>query len=252
MIGKRDDVAVAMPLFNEGDGIRETLIDLDSEFHAAGITATYLIQDDCSTDDSLIVLERLSPTLNGRVVVKTNEVNLRHGPTTRRAYLRALEVQCDVVVQLDSDGQFDAREVAQMVELFSDDKSIDLLIGARKQRSDPWYRILITRSLLVLLYFRFGILSVDSNSPIRIARSGALRSALDNLPENVLTPNILLTVYFHKNKFKVKYVPTKHRVRRGVNEEGTMWQNSGKTIRVPSSLIKFCWASLRQLLSYGG
>lgn len=239
-----------MPLFNEADGIGETLVDLDSELHAAAVTATFLIQNDCSTDSSMLVLEKLQPTLHGRLLVETNLTNLRHGPTTRRSYHRALQEQCDAVVQLDSDGQFDAKEVSQMLTTFLNDNSIDLLIGARKQRTDMWYRLFVTFSVRLILFFRFGIFSPDPNSPIRIFRPNRLVSALKTLPENVFTPNILLTVYFHKSKLKIKYVPTNHRVRRGIGSEGTMWGASKNVMRPPRSLVKLCWAALGQLLVY--
>ena len=241
-------IAIAMPLYNEADGIAETLTDLDSEFHKAGLRSTFFIQNDCSTDSSLAEIERLRGLLHGLVLVETNLRNLRHGPTTRRAYQRAIESGSDVVVQLDSDGQFDAADVAAMVNLLLKDSGLALLIGSRKHRTDPWYRKLVTRSLQIVLAIRFGVFSADPNSPIRVARTNALRQGLNTLPEDVLTPNVLLTVYFHRSGHRVEYVPATHRIRRGTTSIGTMWSGHRLNVLIPRSLIVLCWNAAKQVL----
>ena len=241
-------IAIAMPLYNEADGISETLTDLDAEFNKIGLSATFFIQNDCSTDSSLAEIEVLRGRLHGLVLVETNLRNQRHGPTTRRAYQRAVESGSEVVVQLDSDGQFDTTDVAEMVNILLNDSGLDLLIGSRKRRTDPWYRKLVTRSLQILLAIRFGVFSADPNSPIRVARTNALRQGLNTLPEDVLTPNVLLTVYFHRSGHRVKYRPTTHRIRRGSTSIGTMWSGHRLNVLIPKSLIMLCWNAAKQVL----
>ena len=243
-------VAIAMPLYNEEDGIEDTLLELDLALHQVGAQCSYFIQNDCSTDCSLGALERLEKVLAGTIFVETNPTNLRHGPTTLRAYRRATQSDCDVVIQLDSDGQFKSSEVAMMLERFASSHDVDLIIGARKSRTDPWYRQVVTRSLRILLLFRFGIRSVDPNSPIRIARRQDLTALLNYLPTNPVIPNIMLTVLFHKHKKIVRYTPTSHLARRGNDQIGTMWSGDHSLRTIPKSLISLCVMATRQLFRW--
>ena len=236
-----------MPLYNEADGIADTLVELDSELHKVGVSIVYVVQNDCSTDKSIEALEGVRHRIHGSLDLESNCKNLRHGPTTRRAYERAILTSPDVVIQLDSDGQFVATDISKMLKTFLLDPSIDSLIGARTERTDPWFRKIVTLCVRVLFKLRFRVNSLDPNSPIRIIRPEQLKEALVAIPQDVLTPNILLTLYFHR-RGRVIYVPTVHRVRRGNHATGTMWDSSKKLIFVPRSLLRFCISAARQLL----
>ena len=45
-------ISVAMPIFNESDGIAETLTSIDAAFRDSGATVTVCIQNDVSTDNT--------------------------------------------------------------------------------------------------------------------------------------------------------------------------------------------------------
>ena len=237
-----------MPLFNEEDGIESTLQDLDRELHRLEVKCFYFIQNDCSTDLSLQILKRLEPALLGSLEIESNNTNLRHGPTTRRAYVRAAKSECEIIIQLDSDGQFDPSEIATMLNLFISTKSADLLIGARRNRTDPWFRKIITGGLRLLILLRFGFNSPDPNSPIRFVRKQTLRPMIDCLPLNVFTPNILLTILYHKRYKNIFYIPINHTVRRGVSKTGTMWTQPRFKLMIPRSLLKLCFAATKQVV----
>jgi len=50
------NISVAMPIFNESDGIAETLTSIDAAFRHSGATVTICVQNDVSTDNTLEVL----------------------------------------------------------------------------------------------------------------------------------------------------------------------------------------------------
>ena len=103
-------ISIAMPIFNESDGIAETLTSIDGAFRDSGAIVTVCIQNDVSTDNTLHVLTELATSLQLNIAVETNQQNSGHGPTTFAAYRRALNTGCSIVMQLDSDGQFEATE----------------------------------------------------------------------------------------------------------------------------------------------
>jgi len=107
-------ISMAMPIFNESDGIAETLTSISEAFRNSGATITMCIQNDVSTDNTLQVLAELATTLQLNISVVTNQQNLGHRPTAFNAYRRALSTGSSIVMQLDSDGQFDATELPQL------------------------------------------------------------------------------------------------------------------------------------------
>ena len=52
-------MSVAMPIFNESDGIAETLNSIDEAFRSGGATVTMCIQNDVSTDNTLQRVSRI-------------------------------------------------------------------------------------------------------------------------------------------------------------------------------------------------
>lgn len=240
-------IAIAMPIFNEADGIEETLTSIDSSFYELGAQVLLFIQDDVSTDNTLDVLNRLSQSLHMSIDVKTNEKNMGHGPTTFAAYHRAICSGAPIVMQLDSDGQFDARELPILCNKIANGN--DVVIGVRNNRKDPWFRKILTFVLRNFLRVRYFGKFPDPNSPIRVYSTSTLTSLLRELPSEPLIPNIYLSVLSVQQKLKVAYIPVSHRERRGDESTGTMWQSSSQWKKI-GRLLKFCRRSFQQLLSF--
>jgi len=235
----KNSVAIAMPIYNEADGISESLSMLDEVFCARNFGVVLFIQNDVSTDQTLAKIEELSPRLNMNVFVETNRVNLGHGPTTWAAYQRALASSCAIVVQLDSDGQYDPAQIPKLIETCIENESV--VIGVRRFRVDPWYRKVITRALRFYLLFRFQLRCSDPNSPVRVYPARTLEKLLNQVPKNPLIPNIYLSIISSLQEITVTELPIDHRVRRGDISIGTMWSETTKKQRlIPKKLIRFC------------
>jgi len=240
-------ISVAMPIFNESDGIAETLTSIDEAFRNSGATVTMCIQNDVSTDNTLQVLTEIATTLQLNIAVETNKQNQGHGPTTFAAYQRALSSGSSVVMQLDSDGQFDATELPILCSAIAEGKEV--VIGIRSNRVDPWFRKFLTYLLRNFLRARYLGRFPDPNSPIRAYSASALGPMLDKLPNEPLIPNIYLSILAVRKKLDVSYIHVSHRERRGSQSTGTMWQSSNQWQKI-KRLLKFCRKSFRQLLSF--
>jgi len=131
-------VGIAMPIFNESDGISTTLRTLDQVLSAGGFMVELFIQDDCSTDQTEEVIKTIAPDLKMAVHLRKNESNIGHGPTTFEAYQRAANSNNAIILQLDSDGQFDPRELPLVIDSVNDQHQVAL--GIRVARTDPWFR----------------------------------------------------------------------------------------------------------------
>jgi undecaprenyl-phosphate 4-deoxy-4-formamido-L-arabinose transferase len=240
-------ISIAMPIFNESDGIAETLTSIDEAFRDSGATVTMCIQNDVSTDNTLQVLAELSTTLQLNIAVETNKQNQGHGPTTFAAYQRALNSGSSIVMQLDSDGQFDATELPMLCSAIAEGKEV--VIGIRSNRVDPWFRKFLTYLLRNFLRARYLGRFPDPNSPIRAYSASVLSPMLSELPNEPLIPNIYLSILAVRKKLNVKFVPVSHRERRGGQTTGTMWQSSNQWQKI-KRLLKFCRKSFQQLLSF--
>ena len=241
------NISVAMPIFNESDGIAETLTSIDAAFRHSGATVTLCIQNDVSTDNTLQVLAELSTTLQLNIAVETNQQNQGHGPTTFAAYQRALNTGSSVVMQLDSDGQFVATELPMLCSVIASGKEV--VIGVRSSRVDPWFRKFVTFLLRNFLRARYFGRFPDPNSPVRAYSASILSSMLSELPNEPLIPNIYLSILAVRKKLNVEFVPVSHRERRGSESTGTMWQSANQWTKI-ARLLKFCRKSFRQLLSF--
>jgi undecaprenyl-phosphate 4-deoxy-4-formamido-L-arabinose transferase len=240
-------ISIAMPIFNESDGIAETLTSIDEAFRDSGATVTMCIQNDVSTDNTLQVLAELSTTLQLNITVETNKQNQGHGPTTFAAYQRALNSGSSIVMQLDSDGQFDATELPMLCSAIAEGKEV--VIGIRSNRVDPWFRKFLTYLLRNFLRARYLGRFPDPNSPIRAYSASVLSPILSELPNEPLIPNIYLSILAVRKKLNVEFVPVSHRERRGSESTGTMWQSANQWTKI-ARLLKFCRKSFRQLLSF--
>jgi undecaprenyl-phosphate 4-deoxy-4-formamido-L-arabinose transferase len=240
-------ISIAMPIFNESDGIAETLTSIDEAFRDSGATVTMCIQNDVSTDNTLQVLAELSTTLQLNIAVETNKQNQGHGPTTFAAYQRALNSGSSIVMQLDSDGQFDATELPMLCSAIAEGKEV--VIGIRSNRVDPWFRKFLTYLLRNFLRARYLGRFPDPNSPIRAYSASVLSPMLSELPNEPLIPNIYLSILAVRKKLNVEFVPVSHRERRGSESTGTMWQSANQWTKI-ARLLKFCRKSFRQLLSF--
>jgi glycosyltransferase involved in cell wall biosynthesis len=240
-------ISIAMPIFNESDGISETLTSIDEAFRHSGATVTLCIQNDVSTDNTLHAIGELATTLQLNIAVETNQLNMGHGPTTFTAYQRAIDTGSSIVMQLDSDGQFVATELPMLCSAIASGK--EAVIGIRNSRVDPWFRKFLTYLLRNFLRARYMGRFPDPNSPIRAYSTSVLGPMLDKLPSEPLIPNIYLSILAVRKKIDISYIHVSHRERRGGQTTGTMWQSSNQWQKI-KRLLKFCRKSFRQLLSF--
>ncbi len=235
---------VAMPIYNEADGIEETLCALSSALKESNFSFGFVIQNDASTDATLDVLAMVKSKLDLDLYIESNSSNLGHGPTTLRAYERATEHDPRVIMQLDSDGQFDARETVELCTAVIN--GYDAAIGVRRNRTDPFFRKIITIGLRVALKIAFRGVYQDPNSPIRAYDPANLRRLLTGIPKQPQIPNIYLTVLQNLSDMKLFFKVVTHKERAGTISTGTMWQAKSR-VRQFVKLVKFCRLALLEL-----
>ncbi len=231
-----------MPLFNEADGITDT-IGVVRQALESSFDVLLIIQDDCSTDASRAILDEIVQTDNFKISIESNLKNSGHGPTLVRAYQRAVQSNPEFVMQLDSDGQFCREDIENLLKGLLTGTSA-FVVGCRKNRRDPWFRRATTKASRFLVFLLSCRLKLDPNSPIRGFNQSILKEVLPQVPELSLVPNIQLTLLILKRNVNFATFDVIHRERRGNSPTGTMW-GSGSQIR---KMLKFFRFSLRALI----
>ena len=118
----RDDfepsVTVVIPMYNEGEAIRETLHSLLASDYPREKLKIYCV-DDCSTDNSYEIAREVARNSGGVLQVLRNRVNLGKRRSINRA-VRATDAE--IIVSVDSDVVVDADAIRQLTRRFVDDR----------------------------------------------------------------------------------------------------------------------------------
>lgn len=243
----KPSVAVAIPAYNEADGIGGFLEEIDRALSPHVSSLRLIVVDDASTDRTPEVLEQVATRLQGSLEVVRNQVNSGHGPSVQTAYRRALEAGAEYVLQVDGDGQFLGSDLRRVLVLLIDEAHA--VSGVRRFRQDPWFRMAMTRLVRSYVHHGFGVSARDPNCPLRGYEAALLTELLGLLPRECLVPNLYLTVVAARRGLALLEVDVSHRVRRGGSAEGSTWARGARS-PVPWRLVRFSFAALSESRSF--
>lgn len=223
-------LSIIIPCYNEEEIIEKVVRSYYNQVIDKIRGAEIIVVNDCSTDRTAQILKDLKKKLPRLKVLKP-PVNGGHGKAIRLGYEAA---QKKYVFQVDGDNQFKPQDFWKLYQ-FKDD--YDFILGARQNRSDPLYRLVLTRIIRFTNLFLFGVWIKDANCPFRLIKKEVLIDLLKPIDPEALAPNIKLAIIAKKKKFKIKEVPVFHRPRK-----------TGKISIVSWKLIRFSLKGLTQLL----
>lgn len=243
----KPSVAVAIPAYNEADGIAGFLQEIDKALTPHVEALRLVVVDDASTDGTAVAVRAAAPRLAATVEVVSGSQNRGHGPSLMAAYRMALDGDPDYVLQVDGDGQFHGGDLRRVVVLLMDDAHA--VSGVRRFRVDPWFRMTMSRLVRHYVSVAFGVAARDPNCPLRGYEATLLRQLLTELPADCPIPNLYLTILACRRGVPLLEVDVSHRVRRGVGAQGTMWRRGGYS-PVPIRLVRFSATALLDSLRF--
>ena len=121
---------IGIPAFNEEKNIASIILKLKK------VTDHIIVCNDGSTD----MTEEISKELD--VIVINHSRNMGYGSAIRSIFLKAKELQADILVTFDADGQHRVEDIQSVTQPIIDNKA-DIVIGSRflENKSDiPEYR----------------------------------------------------------------------------------------------------------------
>ncbi len=155
------ELSLVLPCYNEEPNIENTIRGAVSWFEKAGIDGEIIAVNDGSGDGTGSILERLQEEIPFLRTV-THEKNMGYGATLRDG--------CDAATKhhigfMDSDGQFHAEEMGELIPHLSDFR---IVAGVRKKRADPWNRKLNAWLYGLLIRIILGVKKKDINCALVI------------------------------------------------------------------------------------
>ncbi len=223
-----------MPVYNEEEILEKTVREHYSEIIEAIPGSEFIIVDDCSTDDSPVILKRLEKELPGIKVLRP-EQNGGHGKALRLAFENASR---DLIFHTDSDYQNNPKD---FWKLYAEIDNYDLIIGYRSSRHDPIHRLMITRIVRLVSLVSFGSYIKDANSPFKLIKKECLTDCLASIDPEAFAPSILLALTAKWKGYRLLELPVEHFERK-----------TGKVSIANWKIIKACLISFSDTIKLRG
>lgn len=202
------DVLIVIPAFNESEAIADVIRDVLAAVPEAGC----LVVDDGSRDNTAAVAKAAGAT------VLELPVNLGVGGAMRLGFTYAVSAGYSAVIQVDGDGQHDARDLPELIAALD---SADLVIGARfagKGSYDvrgprKWAMV----ALSTILSRSAGATLNDTTSGFRASGPRAVALFAQHYPAEYLGDTVESLVIAIRAGMRVRQVPVEMRPRQGGN-----------------------------------
>jgi len=151
-------ITIGIPAYNEEKNIASIITKLKK------ITDSIIVCDDGSSD----MTSKISQDLGARVV--THEKNMGYGAAIKSIFLKAKQIQPDILVTFDADGQHNVEDIEKVIEPVQKSTS-DIVIGSRflnkKNKEIPRYRKVGIKTITGLTNTLTGTKISDAQSGFR-------------------------------------------------------------------------------------
>ncbi len=186
---------IVMPVYNEQGCIETVIFQWKAIFNDLKIEHYFVIVNDGSTDQTGIILERISAMMPEQMIV-LDQPNQGHGRAVRSGYEYAVQNRAEWILQIDSDGQCDPADFFKFWECRHQSISV---FGKREKRKDSLVRIILSRCCAVLVLCCTHTWIADANVPFRLIPGPVLARFLACIPKQVCLQNIALSICIRKS-----------------------------------------------------
>lgn len=221
-------VLIIIPAYNEAGNIT----DLIKNIHALFPYIDYLVINDCSTDNTEIILEDLGASY------MSNPINLGIGGTVQGGYIYAMKNGYDIAVQVDGDGQHDIAYLKALIEPI-EQKEADIVIGSRfieRQgfQSSVGRRVGIN-FLSTLIKICTGVKVKDVTSGFRAVNRKFIEIYANDYPQDYPEPEAIVSGILRGGR--VKEIPVIMRERAEGISSINLWKSIYYMIKVSMAII---------------
>ena len=214
------EITLALPAYNEGQNILAVLEDCRQVLADMGRTWEILVIDNHSSDDTAPrVREYMARQANVRLVVHGE--NRMYSGSCRTALQ---EARGAFIAIMDSDGQMDPRDLAPMLAKL--EQGTDVVFGWRRQRHDPFFRLVISLFFNGLGKWHLGYPLHDLNCGLRMFTRAYCAKAEIRHTINMVNPELYVRARQHG--FRIDEMAVRHMAR----QAGKTSHNLGRLWRI--------------------
>lgn len=187
-------VSILMPAYNEAQNIEKVVCKCIETLDKLKLKGEVVVTNDGSIDNTKDILNNLKKEITNLVVVH-HEKNMGYGAALYNAINAS---KGDIIVTIDSDGQFNIEELPLLLNLYQ--KGYKIVAGFRKEKKDSFLKVLANKILSLLTNCMFGLKLKDANCAFKLYE-GSLIRALKIESKGFQTPTEILV------KFKILGYP---------------------------------------------
>jgi len=189
-------ITVGIPAYNEEKNITKIISQIKE------ITSSIIVCDDHSTDDTNKIVKSLG------VDVVTHSKNMGYGEAIKSIFAKAREIDSDVLVTMDADGQHRIEDLKKILEPVLSG-TVDVSIGSRflddTVENVPSYRKFGIKVLTKLTNISLNDSITDSQSGFRVYSKKAITKIIPTESGMAISNEILLKAAH--NNLKIGEVP---------------------------------------------
>ena len=190
-------ITIGIPAFNEEKHLPQILRELKE------ITNSIIVCDDGSTDNTSIIAKKF-----GAEVIK-HKKNLGYGSAIKSIFQVASEINSDILVTFDADGQHRIEDINKVIQPIKDEEA-DIVIGSRFLNNNndvPGYRKIGIKLITQVTNASIKKHFTDSQSGFRAYK----KQVLDNivLTEQGMGISTEILIKATEKKFRITEIPIK-------------------------------------------
>ena len=190
-------ITIGIPAFNEEKHLPQILTELKE------ITNSIIVCDDGSTDNTSIIAKKF-----GAEVIK-HKKNLGYGSAIKSIFQVASEINSDILVTFDADGQHRIEDINKVLQPIKDEEA-DIVIGSRFLNNNndvPGYRKIGIKLITQVTNASIKKHFTDSQSGFRAYK----KQVLDNivLTEQGMGISTEILIKATEKKFRITEIPIK-------------------------------------------
>ena len=190
-------VGICIPAFNEPERIKEIIDKIKNK------SDKIIVCNDGSTDSTGTIAEKM-----GAIVIN-HEKNLGYGSAIKSIFLKAKEIEADILITFDADGQHRIEDIEAVIQPILDNEA-DMVIGSRFLENEvemPKYRKFGVKTITSLTNISSEIKLSDSQSGFRAYNKKTLSEIFPT--ENGMGISTEIIIKANRKKLKIKEVPIK-------------------------------------------
>jgi len=199
-MNKKSDTLIIIPAYNESGSIGIVIESIRKFVPNADIA---VINDGSKDDTGLIAQEKGVNVLN-------LIYNIGIGGAVQTGYQFAVELDYDIAIQVDGDGQHPAEAIPKLITAIRNNEA-DMVIGSRYiEKSDAetsFPRAVAKWLLATTISLLTGQRITDSSSGFRAANKKVIHLLANIYPRDYPEPESL--VFLVREKFRIKEIPVK-------------------------------------------